>query len=242
MLGVNMKIKLKVCKEFKVCITVVIFALIMYSVALPNAAQAINLGSVAKKNFAEVEQGETAEFTILFWNMDASSYMLALSAERAPKKWTVIIAPEKIIMNQSKIGPPYDEGEYINSPQGNVKAVPVKVYVKVPRSAKRETYEVVIRANTYPLDANTAANINGTGVSVLLERAFRLIVKVIKPPTSFSQLGESPTDTITATVENFKKAITGMGSAIAGNPTLVLISLLSIGVWLISWKVVYKYA
>lgn len=245
--GVNMKIRLKICKEFKVykvCIGLVIFAMLMSSVALPNVAQAISLSSVAKKNFARIQQGETAEFTLLFWNIEDFSYVLTLSTEQAPENWTVIIAPEKIIMNQSKIGPPYDEGEYVNTNHGNVKAVPVKVYVKVPSSDELGTYEVIIRAITYPLDANAAANAHGTGVSVLLERAFTLSVKVVKSPTFFEDSGQ--VSMAADTIENFKNSIsdvvTGMGSAVAGNPVLILLSLLTIGTWVVLWKVVCKYA
>ncbi len=253
---------------------IVILALLISSMALSNATCAINLGSLAKKNSAEVKQGETAEFTIFFWNREDYPYLLSLNAEQVPDGWTVIIAPEKFIINQSEIGPPYDEGtnaEYVNTQHGNVKASPVKVYVKVPSSAELETYEVLIRARTHPLDADITEGDRGTGLSVLLERTFKLSVKVVKTPTFFEALGEMIASTVenlrksitgmgsaiaettffedlgktitdNVTVENFKKAITGMGSAIASNPNIVLTVLISIGILLISWKVIYKYA
>jgi len=219
---------------------IVILALLMSSIVLSNVVCAINLGSVAKKNFAEVKQGETGEFTILFWNREDYPYLLSLNVDQAPEAWAIIIAPEKFVINQSEIGPPYDEGrnvEYVNTQHGNVKASPVKVYVKVPSSAELETYEVIIRAHTHPLDADITEGDCGTGLSLVLERTFKLSVKVVKTPTFFEALGEM----IAATAENLRKSITGMGSAIASNPNIVLTVLISIGILLVSWKVIYKH-
>jgi len=94
-----------------------IFALIVLTFTiLPAIAQAMSLSTLQKKNFVELNPGQTAEFTVLFWNLENNPTPMSLKVKEAPDDWIVIIRPEEFLLNKSKIGPPYDGDEYIGIP------------------------------------------------------------------------------------------------------------------------------
>jgi hypothetical protein len=146
---------------------------------MADAVQATNLGTVQKQSVRTIRKGETAEFTILFWNLDEPVLPVKLKLRQAPEKWTVIINPEVFTLNQSKPeNPPYQEGvEYIGASNNLIiRTTPIKIYVKVPTSAKEGAYEILITAN---------AGTTNDAISVLQERTFKFVVNVKKSSTFF---------------------------------------------------------
>ena len=132
--------------------------------------QAITLGVVQKKNFVEVDPGKTVQLVILFWNRGNSSYPVKIEKKQAPDDWVVLIRSDDFVLDQSKSGPPYDEGEYIGLPGiGDLKVEPVKVYVNVPDSAEPGKYDVVV---------NVKAGSPTKGISFLMEKNLKFTIKV----------------------------------------------------------------
>ncbi|MEM7819074.1 MAG: hypothetical protein QW403_02950, partial [Candidatus Aenigmatarchaeota archaeon] len=102
-----------------------IFIAIFFLLLIPSA-KALSFGSLQKSSYAEMVKGETKEFTLLFWNLENSSCFVTLEPF-SPESFVVIVEPKEFLLNASKIGPPYEEGEYVKLSVGDVKAFPVKV-------------------------------------------------------------------------------------------------------------------
>jgi uncharacterized membrane protein len=139
-----------------------ILMIILFLILISSNTYAINLGSVEKNSFAEIFNGESAKFTILFWNSESESYGVKLLVKDSPKDWVVIINPDEFMLNKS-IGE-----EYINLPYNNenVKAKVVNIFVKPDSSSKPGKYSVTIKAET-DLNQNESNEI-----SVIPERLF----------------------------------------------------------------------
>lgn len=168
--------KIRFNSNAKFLIVFILFLLVI------DAVQATNLGSVQKQSSRTIERGETAEFIILFWNLDESPLPVKLKLSQVPEGWIVIINPKEFILNQSKPEyPPYQEGvEYLGlSNNLIIRVTPVKIYVKSPTSASEGTYEVLITAN---------AGTTKEAISVFQERSFKLMINVEKSPTLFDAL------------------------------------------------------
>ncbi len=159
-----------------------IIIFMIFSLFLIHLCQAISLGTILKNDYAETKQGETAEFTILFWNTGDSSYKIVLRPEQLPEGWSIISKPEEFILYPTKPqSPPYDDDEYISLPTGVVKVFPVKVLVKTSGSSEPSEYTAGVIA--------TAGNM-GIDISIFQERVFKLKVNVIKNPTFFERIAE----------------------------------------------------
>jgi hypothetical protein len=134
-----------------------------------SSAQALSLGSLQKENFSVLEKGKTKEFTLLLWNLENSSCFVKLEATY-PEDLVVVIQPNEFLLNSSKIGPPYEEGEYVKISIGDVKAFPVKVLVKALDSAKGEE-EVKVKLRAESPDS---------GIKLAQEKTFIFKVKVVE--------------------------------------------------------------
>ena len=150
----------------------IFLAVFLFLSALPVAAQAISLGTLQKNDFATTGKGYTTEFTILFWNVEDSPSLVKLEA-KSPEEFAVIIQPSLFLLNQSKIGPPYDDAEYVYLPTGDVKAFPVRVLVKTLDTAEEGEYEIRISARAESFE---------TGIKFVQEKTFRFKLNVTDLP------------------------------------------------------------
>ncbi|MGC8812212.1 MAG: hypothetical protein ACP5O8_01330 [Candidatus Aenigmatarchaeota archaeon] len=131
------------------------------------SAKALSLGSLQKSNFAEIKKGETKEFKIFLWNLENSSFFVNLEPISS-EDFIVLVEPNNFLLNASKIGPPYEEGEYIKLSLGDVKVFPVKVLVKALSSAKGEN-EIKVKLKAESLDS---------GINLAQEKIFVFKVKI----------------------------------------------------------------
>ena len=164
--------------------------IILFLILISSNAYAINLGSVEKNSFAEISDGESAKFTILFWNSESEPYGVKLLVKDSPKDWVVIINPDEFTLNKS-IGE-----EYINLPYSNenVKAKVVNIFVKPDSSSKPGKYSVTIKAET-DLNQNESNEI-----SVIPERLFTFEIN-LKGLTTSDNIVESKVKTPTNKIE-----------------------------------------
>lgn len=166
-----------------------ISAIFIFLILLSSGAYAINLGSVTRNSFAEISNGESTKFTMLFWNMESESYSVRLLVKDSPKDWVVIIDPDEFMLNKST------GEEYINLPYSNenVKAKVVNIFVKPDSSSKPGKYSVTIKAET-DLNQNESNEL-----SVIPERLFTFEIN-LKGFTTPDNIVESkvkiPTDEI----------------------------------------------
>ena len=151
------------------------------------------VGSLQKKDFAEMGKGETEIFEIIFWNVDNVSYPIKIELKGKAEGFFVFIEPKEFVLPPSKIGPPYEEGEYIALPVGNVKAFPVKIIVKNFNATQGE-HEILISA---------LIGSEKEKVSFLMEKGFKLRIKVnssqetkFDEPNIFLPLNISPPEKI----------------------------------------------
>jgi hypothetical protein len=124
-------------RQFKVI--VILFLLSISSV------QALSLGSIQKNDHAQIKPGETAIFTVLFYNNNPPT-TVTLIEKTIPDNWIIIIQPNNFILNQSlPENPPYDNNvEYMNTPNGPIRTYPVRIYIKSPNSVKPGEYETLV--------------------------------------------------------------------------------------------------
>jgi hypothetical protein len=157
-----------------------ILIIIIFLILISSDAYAINLGSVEKNNFAEIFNGESAKFTILFWNSESEPYGVKLLVKDSPKDWIVIIDPDEFTLNKS-IGE-----EYINLPYSNenVKAKVVNIFVKPDNFSKPGKYSVTVKTETN-LNQNEANEL-----SVIPERLFTFEIN-LKGFTTSNDIVES---------------------------------------------------
>jgi hypothetical protein len=138
-------------------------AILLFFILLPSV-EAISLGTLVKNDFAAVKQDESAKFTILFWNVESSPYIVETKIESSPENWTVIINPERFLLD-STTG---SESIFLPYQKNPVRAFPINVFVK-PVSAKPGNYTLVLSA---------AAGYPGNTINFFQERKFKLTVEV----------------------------------------------------------------
>jgi hypothetical protein len=198
---------------------------LIFLLLLLPIVQAVNLGTVPKKDYLKVESGQTAEFTLLFWNLENSSTPIKLETKQLPEKWTVIIKPEEFLLNQTlPENPPYNDGsEYIGLPIGNVKAMSVKVFVKVHESTKPDNYSLII---------TTTAGKPKDGISVLLEKPLKLKVNVIEKIPEPDNSADNKSNNL---VDTLSKITGKLAEIIASHPiiSVMLTVLILIGSWVV---------
>jgi len=198
---------------------------------LGGIVQAAGFGSSQKNTYSQVKKGETAEFTILFWNVKDSSIPINLKVRQVPEDMPVIIRPDEFILNSSKVTEfPAESGkDYVNTQYGLMRTTPVRVLVKVPDDTEEGEYEVLI-------DAVAGESI--TGISTLLEKTFKFSVNVTSL-TFFERLSKVPEKLISG-ISDIGKGITGMFTTPADS-RIVLIILIIIGISVVFW-IIYKRA
>lgn len=145
-------------------LSIIFLLLVIFS----TRAYAVNMGTVVKNDFAKIEVGESAKFTVLFWNVENESYKVELSIEEAPENWVVIVEPNNFVLNEST------GKEYIKLPYKNdySKATPVDIIVKPPASVKPGKYNISVIAKSI-LPQN--------GISLSQERIFKFLVEIENP-------------------------------------------------------------
>jgi len=213
------------------------FIFIIILLLLQVEVQAVNLGTLVKNTRSQVMRGETAKFTILLWNSENSSFPIRLRATQVPEGLSVIINPKEFMMNYSKVDSySADIGmEYVNTPYGLMKTIPVDVLVKVSNSINLGEYDVYV---------NLAAGESTGGISTVFDKTFNFNMKVVNyiPATKMTTttLQKTEEKLTTNIIDNMKEKITGMFSKVSINPYLIFIASLMIGIFLFCW-ISYKY-
>lgn len=195
-----------------------VFILLAFTI-FPTITQALSLNTVQKKKSAEIEQGETAKFTVLFWNFEDRPTPISLKIRQAPDDWVVIIRPQEFLLNKSKIGPPYDnDKEYVGIPgAGDVEAFPLKVLVNVPRTASLGNYEVLV---------TVTAGKSGSGLSILQERTFKFIINVKKASEVSKDIGQTISDASGNMIAAAGDAVSSFTGMISSAPFEIQIAIL----------------
>ena len=180
--------------------------------------KALSFGSVVKNDYVRIAHGESAKFTLLFWNVENTSYRVELDVKEAPEGWLIIIQPKDFLLNSS-VG-----DEYISLPylEKSVKASHVNVFVK-PEGYEGGIYRVVIVAK---------AGSPEKGISFFQERAFKLTVEVI---------GEQAEKTTESRVQNATKELQPSNdSATETDFNFILYIIIFVCILVIS-SLIYKY-
>lgn len=143
-------------------ILVLVLSLLFFSVA-----SAANFGSAAKNNRAVLQQGEDANFELLFWTSEEEAQIVVLSVSSAPEDWVI----------------QFDQNFFnISSSQGNERILISGEYLFATSAGltvdtanyENGTYKIVVSAQTSPV---------GEGISLGQERLFNLIVQIGDIPT-----------------------------------------------------------
>ncbi|MCS7106081.1 MAG: hypothetical protein NZ942_02080 [Candidatus Aenigmarchaeota archaeon] len=198
--------------------------LIFFLLLIPNV-KALSFGSLQKASYAEMEKGETKEFTILLWNLEESPIFINFNIT-SPESFIVLADPKEFYLNKSKIGPPYEEGEYVSISLGDVKAFPVKILIKALDSAKGEN-EIKVKVRAESLNS---------GIKLTQEKTFVFKVKILE---HFSSEQTEETERTKEEVEE-KKEITSRISLPSFNLRLILLALLVILILAVSF-LIYKF-
>ena len=210
-------------------------SILLVFVILPTIVQATTLSSVQKKRFVEVRQGDTAEFTVLFWNLEDDHLFLSFKPREYPENWVVMVRPDEVLLEKSHIGPPYEGEEYIGIPGvGDVEVFPVKVFVKVPIAAELGEYEVSV---------TVTAGKGGPGISVLQERTFRFTADVKGHPSFFDDIGKAVSDTLGNLIKLGGDAVNNLTGMFSSAPFEIQITILiaSVVIVLAALWVIYKH-
>lgn len=142
---------------------IIIFLMMIFS----TRAYALSMGSLVKNDFDSIAIGDSAKFTVLFWNIE-NDYKVELNVKEAPKDWIVIIEPNSFILNSS-VGKDYIKLPYMNE---SIKTTPVDIIVKPSESSKLAKYNVIITAK-----AESPTN----GISFSQERVFKFVIEISNP-------------------------------------------------------------
>ncbi len=135
----------------------------LFFILLSSEIYAISFGSIAKNEFAEISNGKSTKFEMLFWNIENESYIVKLSIKEAPKDWIVIIDPNEFVLNKS-IGEEYIKLPYMKE---NIKAKVVNLFVKPDSNSEPGKYFVIIKAETKIFQNKE------NGITVVPERIFK---------------------------------------------------------------------
>lgn len=178
-----------------------IFALVLFTVLFLPIVQSINLSTIQKNKYSQVMIGESTEFIILFWNTENYSFPIELSVKQAPEEFSVLIRPEKFMLEPSYTDQSSTGGsrEYVNTPQGIVLVTPVKIIVKPSNSVEVGEYDIYVR---------TVSRSTETGITPILEKTLKFTVNVTNP-SIFERLNKI-TGRVTEEVGGILDRITGM--------------------------------
>ena len=138
-------------------------AVLIFFILLPGV-EATSLGILVKNGATTLRQGESTKFTILFWNVENSPYIVEMKVESLPENWVVVVSPEKFLLD-SNTG---TENIFLPYKKEPVRAFPVTVFVK-PVSARPGNYTIVLSAS---------AGHTSNALNFFQERKFKLTVEV----------------------------------------------------------------
>ena len=141
--------------------------MILISILISAESYAMSMGTVAKNDFVKIEAGNSAKFSLLFWNVGNESYNVSLYWN-VPEGWSVIIEPENFVLNSS-FGKEYIKLSYASD---YVKATPVDILVLPPSEVSPDVYNITI---------NAIAEKSSDSISISQERVFNLKVKLENP-------------------------------------------------------------
>ncbi len=203
-------------------ITLTIFSFLLFQAK----SHALGFEASLENSISSARRGETAEFTILFWNSQNSSIPIQLRAKSVPDGMSVLIFPDYFLLNYSKVTKfPAERGKtYINTKQGLMKTFPVKVLVKVSKKVELGKYDVYIDA---------IAGKSSKGISTLLEKNFKLTVNVV----SFKETTTSSIQERVNVTKNLWRRITGKFTTPSYLPIFLMIM---VAIFVLSW-IIYKY-
>jgi hypothetical protein len=120
------------------------------------ASYSFAFGSAAKKDYAGINENETAKFVLIFWGDNES---IELIIQKKPESWAVEIDKKYFVVDANT------GDEYVSTPDGYRKATIVNVII-TPYDNK-DGY-VILAARTKV----------GSGIAVYQERQFRLYVDI----------------------------------------------------------------
>ena len=115
-------------------------------VLLPQATNALNLGTLQKSNTINLSSGETTTFDILFWNTESEGYNLFLETITAPKDWTIIINPFDFYLGNTSFGKM--EHIYLPRIKKTISASVINVHILVPKTTPTGKYTVILKATS----------------------------------------------------------------------------------------------
>ncbi|MBN2014261.1 MAG: hypothetical protein JW778_03685 [Candidatus Altiarchaeota archaeon] len=107
----------------------------------------ISLGSTSDVNGLDLKPGEYAVFSASFFNMGDESLDVDLEVEY-PSDLRIEVVPSELRMESSITGNPSSPGEWLILDGGKryVKTHPVEVYLKIPSTISRNTYNIKLIA------------------------------------------------------------------------------------------------
>jgi len=156
---------------------------------------ALNLGSLVKNDYAELEENQTASFEIIIWSKD-ENYTIFLQEKNYPNDWLISINP-KVVSSKDK------EAVYVNVGESYVKAHKINVVIN-PMNAKPGEYMITLSALAYQPKEK---------INVIQEREFSFKVKILGNVTNTSssitrvETGEKPSQLLKAEKVESKKWI-----------------------------------
>lgn len=197
-------------------------AFLMAILIIPGTAQAIQLGSVIKSNYINLNPGERAEFRILVWTTENETFPIVFYSLNAPEGYDVVIYPNEFELNMN----PEGEVETMLLPGKEIpiNARIVSVFVDTPMIVDQPSKNLIIKA---------LAGGNKENISVLQERTFSLTLDFVNNVEDENQ------DSIQRFLGDVYKGLTGFFlNESVGNSWFSII--LIIIIICISWRI-YKY-
>lgn len=209
----------------KLKINAVVFLVVFLSLALIPISQGMNLGVVQKTKEVKIRPGETAEFSIIFWNRGEEAIKIQMEAENEPEDWVIVTKPREISLEKSGVKTKYKENvNYIKIPgvEGYIETEDVKVVVKTPESTKLGEYNIKLKV--------IAGNPN-QGISIYQQRNFNLKVTVKKDRIigKATKLSEPISNIFSEGGTKIKSRVTGLvSSANPGNYIGLIVIIMTI--------------
>jgi len=213
------KIKLK--KQF--------FMIVLFTILFLPIVEPINLSTIQKNQYSQVRIGESTEFIVLFWNTENYTFPIELSVKQAPENFSIIIRPEKFMIEPSLVNslPAEADKEYVDTPKGLMKAFPVRIIVKPSSSATSGEYDIYVKVEAISTEAGI--------ITPVLEKTFKFTVKVISPLTLSERVSKITGDVIN-TIKDVPNKITGMVTAESTTSwtlLIIFIIVLALLIWFI---------
>ena len=181
------------------------------------------LGTLQKKSYLEINPGQVAEFSILFWNQEPIE--IELKEKVIPTDWTVIVEPKNFILDDK-----ITSSEVMMTQDGYVKALPVKVLVISPEDVKPGNYEIVI---------NMIAGKKDRDVTFFQEKNFNFRVNIPGEVIEQKENISEPIKNYPNKTGNFKFP-SGEIDKLSSDPTRIIFWLIIVAFTLLMCWILYK--